>query len=397
MSRRGSRRRSNYQPDDVTPEEIEALFKAQEEEERKKKRPDPLEYADYVDDSTNNFDIERRFEQVENFVKTGENPAVAARKVYLNFSMPSEIHDIEGWLDVQGGILWEDNASDNDVDFDENMFEDDDEGGFDSRGKSKNRGKRIKISTFSDIFHVERFGMMIERWPIRKLARTTPIPAEGLQQVVSEAKMKNFIKISSEPFKQNEDPKAYVKFPKITSAAVKKHLHGIHIDGFVLDPPLGYNDYDQDELAEFLRSLISHGDNPYIILWADPDTLVDVVDAANKASLKHCDSVAIELFDSLMEPITLRSRHGFPQHSRMLLMFRAYDAERSSLAQQRIKDTGWGLVYPNGKSHGRLGMPQIPHDILEIMLPAKKRQRHFVEIWPSRFSLRPNWISIDED
>ena len=381
MQTRHSRRRSNYIPEDVSIEEIEQMFKQNDEFDKKNKHVhvDPLIYADYVDDSTNLYDIEKRFQLLEMRQRNGENVSDAARKVYLELSNPSEIHDIDGWLDTSGGVLWDEIASDDDVDFDENMFDDDDEGGLESRDKGKNRGKRIKISTFSDIFHVERFGLMIERWPIRKLARTTPIPAEGLQQIVSETKMKNFIEIRHEKFKPLSNPNNYVTYPKITGEIVKKQLHRINIDGFVIDPPIGIN-MDQDELADFLTALISCGENPYIIIWSDPDTLVDIIDAANKASLKHCDSVAVELFDGLMEPITLRTKHGFPQHSRMLLMFRAFDAERSSLAQQRIRDTGWGLVYPNGKSHGRLGMPTVPHEILETMLPAKRRQRSFVEI-----------------
>ena len=43
----------------------------------------------------------------------------------------------------------------------------------------------------------------------------------------------------------------------------------------------------------------------------------------------------------------------------MILLFRVFGSDRSSIAQKRIKDTGWSIVYPNGKSGGHYGMPVL--------------------------------------
>jgi hypothetical protein len=81
----------------------------------------------------------------------------------------------------------------------------------------------------------------------------------------------------------------------------------------------------------------------------------------------------------------------------MAIMFRTNDINRSDLRQQRVKDTGFGIVAESGKTLGRLSMPMTLHTIVEIMLPDRKAgPRVFVELWPNFFNRRPRWIQIDE-
>ena len=396
-----SRRKSNRVSDDMTPEEIEKLFAQQDEEQNSKKQIDPLYYSAYVDDTTGTFEIEKRFALLDNEQKKGLNSEDAARKVYIENAFPTEINDVDSWL--QTDITWESQDSDDDDDFQFNPYRDEDfenEFTMERRRRRAMREKKIKISTFSDIFQLEKCGFSIERWPIRKLLQTNHVSAEGLLQIANPEKMRNFIEISNDKFHVSEDEiSKYFKLDFINGVIIKdivrKHIGDV--DGVVIDPPLGINGYSTDDFMELLAQLKEVGPNPYMLIWVDPDTIEDVIFVANALKLDPCDSVAIELFDSMMEPIEFKTKNGFTQRTRMILLFRLVKTERSSLAQQRIMDTGWGIAYPNGKSGGRYGMPLVPNVILETLLPSKKKPRKFIEIWPNRYALRPNWFSFDEN
>ena len=397
-----TRRHSNRVSDEMTPEEIENLFKQQEQEQNNKKVMDPLYSAAYVDDDTNTFEIEKRFALLDNAVKNGLNSADAARKVYIENAFPTEIADVDSWL--QTDITWENQDSDDDDDFQFHPFRDDDMIDNDllleRRRRRSVREKKINISTFSDIFQLEKCGMCIERWPIRKLINTSPISAEGLIQIANSEKMRNFITISNDTFTVSEDSLAkYFKLDFIDGSIIKgivqKHIG--EVDGIVMDPPIGVNGYTTEDFCNLLSEMKNLGPNPYMLIWVDPDTIEDVIVAANQLKLNPCDSVAVELFDSMMEPIEFKTKMGFKQNTRMILLFRVFGSDRSSIAQQRIMDTGWGIAYPNGKSGGRYGMPVLPNIILETLLPSKKKQRKFIEIWPNRYSLRQGWFSFDEN
>jgi hypothetical protein len=108
--------------------------------------------------------------------------------------------------------------------------------------------------------------------------------------------------------------------------------------------------------------------------------------------------MSVELLDSMNRPLVIKTDpSGVPRNSRMAVMFRTDDIIRNDLRQQRVKDTGYGVVSEHGKSYGRLSMPQTLHSIIEIMLPDRKTgPRVFVELWPNFFCRRPKWICIDE-
>ena len=123
-----------------------------------------------------------------------------------------------------------------------------------------------------------------------------------------------------------------------------------------------------------------------------------ITNAFHKANYVFCDSISIELIDPLNRPIIINTDSAnFKRESRMAIMFRTKDINRCDLKQQRVKDTGYGIVYENGKSNGRLSMPLVIHNIIEIMLPPRKgNPRVFVELWPSYFTRPKQWILIDE-
>ena len=147
------RRGTSFVHDDMTPEEIEKLFEQQEKDESKKtttKMMDPLWMASYIDDSTNTFEIEKRFALLDNETKKGLTSDEAARKVYIENATPAEIGDVDSWLYTD--ISWENKDSSEDDNFEVNGYGDDDDMNDIFSGRRKrgaNLGKKIKISTFS--------------------------------------------------------------------------------------------------------------------------------------------------------------------------------------------------------------------------------------------------------
>ena len=80
----------------------------------------------------------------------------------------------------------------------------------------------------------------------------------------------------------------------------------------------------------------------------------------------------------------------------MIYIFRTTDVKREKFVHQKSRDVNFGIFKPNMKSRGRLGTPQVPHQIAESMLPESRKKKIFVELWPTRLSPRPNWIFVDE-
>ena len=138
-------------------------------------------------------------------------------------------------------------------------------------------------------------------------------------------------------------------------------------------------------------------DQSFFVIWADPEHLPFVAEAATKLDLKFCDSISCELLTGTGAPVSIELENGFVRETRMLVMYRTDDINRNDLAQQRIKDTGWGVSVLGGKTYDRYSMPMVAHKIIETMLPPKAgKKRVFVELWPSTFNRREGWIMINE-
>jgi hypothetical protein len=173
---------------------------------------------------------------------------------------------------------------------------------------------------------------------------------------------------------------------------------GPQCDAIIMDPPFGHGGWTHTRWTNFVSSLYRSLRRCFIVTWVDPGDLTAVVDAIKHGGYVFCDSMAVELLDPFGRAYFVKSDPSkFPRNCRMAIMFRTDDINRSDLRQQRVKDTGFGIVAEGGKTYGRLSMPMTLHTIVETMLPDRKvGPRVFVELWPNLFTRRPKWIQIDE-
>jgi hypothetical protein len=174
-------------------------------------------------------------------------------------------------------------------------------------------------------------------------------------------------------------------------------------DVIVLDPPLATVDplSDEELLAIFrLIPVIAGTENVFVFVWTEPTNLSKTMQTACAAGLAYCDCICAELFDEHMREARIVAEDGTDIGSaRMILLFKTCkDLKREMFAQQRTADVGVGQVRRSGKSRGRWGMPQIPHEIAENMWPPLDTEvkRSFVELWPTRMSPRRGWRMLDE-
>jgi len=365
---------------------------------KKVKKVDPLEYAPYADDEESISNIMYRFRVLEQKLKENEGKQTnkpindIIREVYLNNVDPKSVADVNSWLD---GDYW-DEKPENDDEFNESLIGDEDEYYIENR-KFRHKSHNVvnHTSVFSNAFPIEKFGADIERWPIGKLKPTFQLSAESLDQryegFPNKTKVRNLQSI------QNALMNMITHSVDIISIEAIKKICPSDADAIIMDPPLGFKNFSTDYFFSFLKDLCMFQTRALLLIWVNPDDFESIIDCCNKADLTFCDSISVELFDSFLEPITIKSGIGLPHSTRMLLMYRFGTLGRGSLAQQREKDTGWGIAYSKGKSRGRFGMPMVPHDIVEALLPQRKNKRIFVELWPSRFSPRSGWIYIDEN
>jgi hypothetical protein len=165
-----------------------------------------------------------------------------------------------------------------------------------------------------------------------------------------------------------------------------------------MDPPFRGGVWTYKSFGKFIRELHPHLSRCFIVVWVDPEDLEGVIEVFKQDRWVFCDSMSMEMLDPLNRAYTVKTDpSGFPRNSRMAVMWRTADIYRSDLRQQRIKDTGYGVVAESGKTGGRLSMPPTLHSIIEVMLPDRKTgPRVFVELWPNVFNRRPRWIHIDE-
>ena len=109
-----------------------------------------------------------------------------------------------------------------------------------------------------------------------------------------------------------------------------------------------------------------------------------------------CDTVVVGLLDGTAEYFKIVGKHGFINKSKMILIYRTSSIKNHQFVHQQNLDVAFGVCRNMGKSRGRLGTPQAPHEIVERMLPKSSKSRVYVELWPTRMSPRSGWIFIDE-
>lgn len=244
--------------------------------------------------------------------------------------------------------------------------------------------------------HCDRIGGGLEIWPVHRLRA---ILLEGERQIHNE--FPNFLEIENhESFQKTLGKCPVHTFPDLRPDLFEAIIHGHlpkHPDAVILDPPIQEKRMSVDDLVTIFQAFCKPKTCTFIFIWSDPENFGMCYAAAEATSLLFCDSVAVELFDAKMEPFVLNKRSEMPRTTRMIMVYKTADVSQEKLAQQRTKDIGFGIARPCGKSHRRPGMPQVPHHIIEQLLPCSPHeQKVFCEFWPTRMAPRINWYAFDE-
>lgn len=334
-------------------------------------------------------EAEQMFQLLAYYISQGDTEEVAAKKVFAQ-SKPS-VGSLDAWMEAQDDK--EEKEYDIDEEFNPDYDEYDDEDFFDEFGRPR-RGK--PGSGFAHTTKQIKLGASIELWQKFKLQQQVSlIPAETFR---CEQFLNTLEVVSMQTFRQQIIQTEYHLEPTVNILALKKWLPS-NAEVIVMDPPLGL-DYDVSDLTMILKYLKKTLDLAFIYVWVDSDYIQDLLGAAREAELSYCDTIVVEMVTPKGLPVNFDGPGHLRVNSRMNYVFRTKEVVyRNQIAQQRYKDTGWGPVRPNGKSRGRISMPQVPHEIAEKMLPHKPGSPHriFAELWPSRMCPRPNWIYIDEN
>lgn len=371
---------------------------------RKQKNVDPLFYAGYFDDNDNTEYIEDLFSRLEEKedqlrASSSDNPedqsAQAARSLFVETAQPNQM-PVEQWFELQDELT-------NDIEEDIWTPSSDisEEGG--SRRSIYNRSSRskhpgAKHSNITTATQVVNLGSGIDLWPTFKL---NSVESSESGPIVHTLFPNRTEFVPRDTWKSRIRSASYHKVKEVNVSTILPII-GNQIDLIIMDPPFDHG-WSRNKLHSFLKELHSHLSRTFLVIWADPVHVTSVVEAFSKLDYVFCDSIAVELIDELQHEFVVKDPVGFKRNSRMAIMYRTNDINRSDLKQQRVKDTGFGIIQLHAKSYDRPSMPMTVHNIVETMLPPRKDAnkkeipRVFVEIWPSFFDRRPGWILIDEE
>jgi len=362
----------------------------------RKKKTDPFIYMGYIDDTDSVESIEAKFSMMESKMKENKGSAEEiARSVFIETVTPKEV-PLDVWYELENygeeGLLQDD-------DYEPDFFEGDEDIPRIrslSRSRSKSSGMDTSGSNFASFTQIDQLGSGIELWPDYKLrpiefddsVAMTHVDFPNTQLGSSRD---NFVALCQ---------RCPIHFVDKVSTDSIYEIAGRNIDAILMDVPFGKNGWNYEKFYSFIRDLKESIGHSFFVIWADPEHLTDVVTACTRLDLKFCDSISCELLTPLGAPVQIRLSNGFNRESRMLVMYRTDDISRNDLAQQRIKDTGWGIATKGGKTYDRYSMPMVAHQILETMLPPRTTKgshpRVYVELWPSYFNRRDGWTMISE-
>ena len=349
----------------------------------------------YIDDTESVESIEAKFQMLDTKLENGKGTVEEiARSVFVETVDPTQV-PLDVWYDLEN---YGNEKFIEDDDFEPDFYDGDEEiprMRSLSRSRSKSSGMDAPGSNFASFTQIDQLGSGIELWPDYKLRQVEsdannamihvdfPNTQYGLTR-------ENFISLCQ------RCPINFVE--QMTPSAITK-IAGNTIDAILMDIPFGKNNWNFDRFISFIRELRDTIVQSFFVIWSDPENLTDVVTACTRLDLKFCDSISAELLNPLGYPLQIPLSNGFNRQSRMLVMYRTDDISRNDLAQQRIKDTGWGIAAQGGKTYDRYSMPMVAHQILETMLPPRaksSKSRVFVELWPSFFNRRDGWTFISE-
>lgn len=366
----------------------------------KKNQFDPFIYAAYIPDEETIYNIEQRFLLLEQekarLAEKGTNDEEVARRVFAQTAQPNQL-PLEVWLAVDDNILSNNYQEEDDQNFIPQFGDEEDEFIPRFRREYGGAGKKSKKKgdTMANSGQIEHLGAGVDLWPAHKVSHNI-----NETEVIKHREFPNSERIvKMHEFRQQLNSSLiYDKVDNITVELLLKYTDNKKIDAIIMDPPFGHNGWTIDHYKKFITNLKPYLSQTFIVTWADPDYLDGIISTINELQLVFCDSLCIELLDNFERPYIIGTdEFGFARDSRMAIMFRTDDITRCDLRQQRVKDTGFGVVYPGGKTYGRISMPMTIHNNIEVMLPPKKGvPRTFIELWPTHFSGRKGWIMIDE-
>ncbi|EAY07817.1 hypothetical protein TVAG_312160 [Trichomonas vaginalis G3] len=357
----------------------------------RKKKIDPMLYMGYADEKESIESIEAKFAMMENKEREGDLSAEeSAKSVFLETVTPDQI-PLDVWFDLENYGEEEEQLMD---DIYEPGYYDGDEDIPRSMRRSHSRGSGESGGlNFANFTQIDHLGSGIELWPDYKLRS---VDCDKNTAMIS-AEFPNVQEgLSYERFQDICEKCPITTIPKMTPKAIYE-IAGNNIDAIIMDVPFGHNGWTGATFYQFLREMKNTIGQSFFVIWADPEHLPDVVGACTRLELKFCDSISCELLSPMGDPVSIELKNGFHRETRMLVMYRTDDISRNDLAQQRIKDTGWGISVRGGKTYDRYSMPMVAHQIIETMLPQKKNKRRvFVELWPSTYNRRNGWTMINE-
>lgn len=348
------------------------------------RRVDYHQYIDSVLDSLRPNEIEEVFKlrqwllNVKHY--TEEQAADYLFKRYASLdNVPPEV-----WISLEE----EDNQEDNDINYDEGIDLSEDELLFTdaSSGQAKN------VSNLASTSKILKIGGTFEVWPYERYKLSSALPAEDLFitdlmnpiEIISQSDMQNLMNLTK-----------YIFFDQIELKDIKKCIP-YQTDAIVIDPPIGYNGFSINDFYKICQFFKSSLKEAFIFIWTDSNNFSAINNAALKAELYFCDTITVEMLDDRLNYFEVVGQFGLINRSKTIYIFRTTELKRENFIHQKSRDANFGIFKPNMKSRGRLGTPQVPHQIAESMLPERRKKKIFVELWPTRLSPRPNWVYIDE-
>lgn len=347
------------------------------------KRIDYHQYIDSVLDSLPPNEIEEVFKlrqwllNVKHY--TEEEAADYLFKRYASLdNVPPEV-----WISLEE----EDNQED-DNNYDEgiDLTEDDLIFGDLGQGQAKigsNLASTSKILKIGDTFEV---------WPFERYKLASNLPAEEL--LVSD--LMNPIEIISHDDMQNlMSLTKYIFFDRIDIDEIKECIP-YQTDAIIMDPPIGYEDFTYEDFYNICHFCKNSLKEAFLFIWTDSFNFSGINEACLKAGLFFCDTIVVEMLDDRLIYQEIVGKFGLINKTKTIFIFRTTELKREKFVHQRSRDASCGIFKPNMKSRGRLGTPQVPHQIAESMLPERRKKKIFIELWPTRLSPRPNWIYVDE-
>lgn len=370
-------------------------MKKREKTRKSRKNIEELEeYIPYIGGDLSPEKIEFLFQQQEQYQQAGIDSTTANMKLLKENATTDDL-PLDVFMKIDDN---EQSDSDSDQFFD---YDSDNESNLSSFRNSKKKPCHQSIPYF---LHQIKIGAFFELWSTNKLSAN--LMYNPFDHPISEFPYSEPI-ISIDEYNKQLKETTFIQLQHLSPSIALKHIPK-NTEAIVLDPPIQSDPHQQiqddnsewgyKDLLFFFKEIKRRLNFVFIVIWVDPETVQTISNATTFADFIFCDSCVVELYNGDGTPINIPAQCGMVRHSRMLFIYTTSKANNGNYAKQRTRDTSWGTIIPNGKSRGRLGMPSVPHLMVDGFLPNNiETPRTFVEIWPTRCVPHPGWVLIDEN